>query len=104
MNLQSIAADLRATGLEWAAEAANYLDQCTTWYAAQVHIHGEWWGIRYSPLAFHYMAAVKVDDKADWEESPDDLQFLLEHADHKWPEYETRIVRRTVSPAEVVEE
>lgn len=27
MNLKAIADDLRATGLEWAEEAANYLDQ-----------------------------------------------------------------------------
>lgn len=88
MNLQSIADDLRATGLDWATEAADHLDQCAYEYAVQYKTP-DGWEYTYEPW------------DCRWQDSQI-VQEVRTQRDH--PGEETRIVRRFVSPTEVVEQ
>ncbi|WP_288833704.1 hypothetical protein [uncultured Corynebacterium sp.] len=91
MNLQSIAHDLRATGLEWAEGAATYLDTYTTCYAVEERAGVIW------------VLPALADWHSNWDYTPE-LARAVYNAKRAYPADETRIVRRTVSPTEEVEQ
>lgn len=102
MNLKTIADDLRATGLEWAEKAADYLDECTAEYAVQVLRGGEWRYAEADPFS-NAVYTYRYPEDAPWIDNTHGLQCLKETISRRRPDLETRIVRRTVSPVEVVE-
>lgn len=102
MNLHTIAHDLRDTGLEWAEEAASYLDQHTYEYAVLVLVDGEWLYVEIDPFR-NSINTYRKPESAPWMENTHHLPHLKKIISRWRPGLETRIVRRPVGEIEVVE-
>lgn len=98
MNLKAIADDLRATGLEWAEEAANTIErelaEQTYEYGIEVEING-------NRLFVDFEGAVTTNPwEAYWTDDHDKARKFMEWWNESDP---ARVVRRTVGEIEVVE-
>lgn len=98
MNLKFIAGDLRATGLQWLADAADTIEQAlagqTYEYALQVLDEDGTW---------KFAESHRLGDEpafADWNEC---ASVPAVREVRSWKGHTTRIVRRLVGEIEVVE-
>ena len=104
-DLGTILADMRDTGLEWLADAADTIEQTlggqTYEYAVQVQNEpgSEWLFLEYDDGGWPTLAALS----ASWWASKEYARNEAETYKQEWESHATRIVRRPVGEIEVIE-